>query len=136
MYHTPALKEKEDLDKLTSLSQTFNNTEGSLEATLKVTISILIGPGEAHGNKTVSRKTQQATQIFSHKGTYRTIFVFLKAFLKSSKKRLTLTHLSSAEVLLALAHLPVLASVISCPTASTGPARTVGGHLYQALLPR
>lgn len=53
-----------------------NNTEGSLEATLKVTVNIQIGPGEAHGNKMVWRK-KQVTQI-SHKGTHPNHFCFLE----------------------------------------------------------
>lgn len=53
-----------------------NNTEGSLEATLKVTVNIQIGPGEAHGNKMVWRK-KQVTQI-SRKGTHPNHFCFLE----------------------------------------------------------
>lgn len=35
-----------------------NNTKGWSEATLKVTVNIQIGPGEARGNKMVWRKKQ------------------------------------------------------------------------------
>lgn len=85
------LKKKKPWTSLPTCPSPVNNTEGTLEVTLKVTVNIQIGPGEAHGNNMVRRK-KQVTQI-SHKGTHPNHFRFPENLFKMNKNSFKLTYL-------------------------------------------
>lgn len=147
MYHISILKKKKPWTSWPTCSSPVNNREGSLEATLKVTVNIQIGPGEAHGNKMAPTKKQQEAIQISHRGTHSSIFSPLRLFKIEIKIALNLfTHL--LRCYWHLPHLPFLASVISQDLlhnwtqassgewTTTGPARTIGDNFYQDLLSR
>jgi len=74
------LKEKEALDKLTHLSQSCKQHRGIIRSYSESYQKHPDWSWRGTWEQNSLDKKQQATQIFSHKGTYSTSIVSLKAF--------------------------------------------------------